>query len=63
LASPHKSNKPRARSVVSGGEIVALGTPEEIVKAARFYTGQFLKPVLAREAPGRRKKKGMEAAE
>jgi excinuclease ABC subunit A len=46
-----------------GGEIVAQGTPEDIVKAKRSYTGAFLKPVLAREAPGRRKKKGMEAAE
>ena len=46
-----------------GGEIVASGTPEDIVKAKRSYTGQFLKPVLEREAPGRRKKKGMEAAE
>jgi excinuclease ABC subunit A len=46
-----------------GGEIVAQGTPENIVKAKRSYTGEFLKPVLGREAPGRRKKKGMEAAE
>ena len=46
-----------------GGEIVAAGTPEDIVKAKRSYTGQFLKPVLEREAPGRRKKKGMQAAE
>jgi len=46
-----------------GGEIVAQGTPEDIVKTKRSYTGEFLKPVLAREATGRRKKKGMEAAE
>jgi excinuclease ABC subunit A len=46
-----------------GGEIVAAGTPEDIVKAKRSYTGQYLKPVLEREAPGRRKKKGMQAAE
>ena len=31
-----------------GGEIVAQGTPEDIVKVARSYTGQFLKPVLGR---------------
>jgi excinuclease ABC subunit A len=31
-----------------GGEIVATGTPEDIVKVKRSYTGQFLKPVLAR---------------
>jgi excinuclease ABC subunit A len=46
-----------------GGEIVAAGTPEDIVKAKRSYTGEYLKPVLEREAPGRRKKKGMQAAE
>jgi excinuclease ABC subunit A len=31
-----------------GGEIVAAGTPEEIAKMKRSYTGQFLAPVLAR---------------
>ncbi|HZS64293.1 MAG TPA: excinuclease ABC subunit UvrA [Xanthobacteraceae bacterium] len=44
-----------------GGEIVAAGPPEEIVKAKRSYTGQFLKPVLGRREVKR--KKGMEAAE
>jgi excinuclease ABC subunit A len=29
-----------------GGEIVAQGTPEEIAKVARSYTGQHLKPLL-----------------
>ena len=33
-----------------GGEIVAWGPPEDIVKAPRSYTGKFLAPVLAREA-------------
>ncbi len=33
-----------------GGEIVAQGTPEDVVKAKRSYTGAFLKPVLARRA-------------
>jgi excinuclease ABC subunit A len=32
----------------SGGEIVAQGPPEEIVKASRSHTGRFLKEVLAR---------------
>ena len=44
-----------------GGEIVAAGTPEDIAKAKRSYTGQFLAPVL-----GRREVKGKartEAAE
>ena len=44
-----------------GGEIVASGTPEEIVKEKRSYTGQFLAPVLGRATPKR--KKGIEAAE
>jgi excinuclease ABC subunit A len=45
-----------------GGEIVAWGPPEDIVKVKRSYTGQFLKPVLekARKA---RKSSASEAAE
>jgi excinuclease ABC subunit A len=39
-----------------GGEIVAPGTLKDIVKVKRSYTGELLKPVLGREAPGRRKK-------
>ena len=35
-----------------GGEIVASGTPEEVVKEKRSYTGAFLKPVLARKSKG-----------
>ena len=34
-----------------GGEIVATGTPEEVVKIARSHTGRYLKPML--EAAGR----------
>jgi excinuclease ABC subunit A len=44
-----------------GGEIVAQGTPEDIVRGKRSYTGQFLKPVLARKTAVR--KKGQQAAE
>jgi excinuclease ABC subunit A len=44
-----------------GGEIVAAGTPEDIVKAKRSYTGQFLKPVLERR--GAEGKRRTEAAE
>jgi excinuclease ABC subunit A len=29
-----------------GGEVVAMGTPEEIAACARSHTGRFLKPVL-----------------
>jgi excinuclease ABC subunit A len=34
-----------------GGEIVAAGTPEDVVKVKRSYTGEFLKPVLAKHKP------------
>jgi excinuclease ABC subunit A len=46
-----------------GGEIVAWGPPEDIVKAPRSYTGKFLGPVLARGAGGKRKRGASEAAE
>jgi excinuclease ABC subunit A len=29
-----------------GGEIVAVGTPEEVVRVERSYTGRYLKPLL-----------------
>ena len=32
-----------------GGRLVAVGTPEDIVKAKKSYTGQFLKPILAKK--------------
>jgi excinuclease ABC subunit A len=34
-----------------GGEVVAQGTPEDVAKVTRSYTGQFLKPLLARKTP------------
>jgi len=43
-----------------GGEIVVAGPPEDVAKEKRSYTGAFLKPVLARGGP---KKKRIEAAE
>jgi excinuclease ABC subunit A len=33
---------------VRGGEIVAQGTPEDVASEPRSYTGQYLKPMLAR---------------
>ncbi len=33
---------------VKGGEIVAEGTPEQVVKEPRSYTGHYLKPLLER---------------
>ena len=38
-----------------GGEIVAWGPPEDIVKAPRSYTGKFLAPVL-KKADGKPRK-------
>jgi len=32
----------------AGGEIVATGTPEEVAKSQKSYTGQFLKTMLQR---------------
>ena len=46
-----------------GGEIVAAGTPEDVVREKRSYTGAFLKPVLARGDAGGKRKKRVEAAE
>jgi excinuclease ABC subunit A len=48
-----------------GGEIVAWGTPEDIVKAPRSYTGKFLAPVLKKAGKPRKKSDGgaSEAAE
>ena len=34
----------------AGGEIVAVGTPEQVIDVARSYTGQALRAVLSQEA-------------
>ena len=36
-----------------GGEVVAWGPPEDIVKAPRSYTGKFLAPVLKKGRAGK----------
>jgi len=41
-----------------GGTIVAAGSPEDVCRVAESHTGQFLKPVLARHAPTRKRKTG-----
>ncbi|MGH2342187.1 excinuclease ABC subunit UvrA [Segnochrobactraceae bacterium EtOH-i3] len=50
-----------------GGEIVATGTPEEIVKVGRSYTGRYLADLLTRHPPkkaaGRKKADKADAAE
>jgi len=43
-----------------GGEIVAAGSPEDVVKVKRSYTGAFLKAVLGRRE---RRRGTTEAAE
>ncbi len=46
-----------------GGEIVAAGTPEQIARDKRSYTGAFLKPVLARARASRAARDGEEDVE
>ena len=45
------------------GEIVAAGMPEDVAKAARSYTGQYLKPLLKARAPERLGRSALRAAE
>ena len=51
------------QSAAAAWLVVAAGTPEDVVKVKRSYTGQFLAPVLARRGAGAGKKKRIEAAE
>jgi excinuclease ABC subunit A len=32
-----------------GGTIIAVGTPEQVIKSTKSYTGKFLKPILERD--------------
>jgi len=49
-----------------GGEVVAEGTPEQVAKESRSYTGGYLQPLLqgprTEIAPVRRKKAGASAS-
>ena len=38
-----------------GGEVVAEGTPEQIARNSKSYTGQYLKPVLAKKTKSARR--------
>ena len=38
----------------AGGEIVAVGTPEEVAQIEGSYTGQFLRPLLGQRLPRKR---------
>ena len=42
---------------ISGGTVIASGTPEEICKHAESYTGQYLKPYLQRKTGATPEKK------
>ncbi|MFL5237825.1 MAG: excinuclease ABC subunit UvrA [Rhizomicrobium sp.] len=46
-----------------GGEIVAAGTPEDVAKISRSYTGQYLNPLLRQRAPDRSSIRALSAAE
>jgi excinuclease ABC subunit A len=46
----------------AGGEIVAVGTPEEVAQVEGSYTGSFLRPLLEGTAPGRRAAKSSAVA-
>jgi excinuclease ABC subunit A len=43
-----------------GGEVVAMGTPEEIGRAKRSHTGQYLRAVLARRPERKRRDEAAE---
>src|SRR5215475_14551054 len=42
----------------AGGHIVATGTPEDIAECEASYTGQYLRPYLARRSTQRRRRAG-----
>jgi excinuclease ABC subunit A len=46
----------------AGGEVVAIGTPEEIAASPKSYTGQYLREVLKRR-PSNKTRRAAEAAE
>src|SRR5690606_33914147 len=41
-----------------GGEVIAAGTPEEVARVERSYTGQFLRPILGIRQKVRRRAAG-----
>jgi excinuclease ABC subunit A len=43
-----------------GGEVVAVGTPEDIARHPRSYTGVFLKEVMQRRSPASRARQAAE---
>ena len=47
----------------AGGEVVAVGTPEEIAANPASYTGHYLKQVLTRRERGTKRAAETQAAE
>jgi excinuclease ABC subunit A len=45
-----------------GGRIVAQGTPEDVVKVARSYTGHYLEPLLKPRVPAKKPAAGISGA-
>ena len=43
--------------LVEDGKIVAVGTPEEVVRCKKSYTGQYLAPILKRDRERMEKRK------
>jgi len=41
----------------AGGHIVASGTPDDIATSSVSYTGDYLRPYLARRAPQRQRRR------
>ncbi|AEB07369.1 Excinuclease ABC subunit A [Coriobacterium glomerans PW2] len=44
-----------------GGRVVVAGTPEQVARSRKSYTGRFLKPVLARDAAREREHVSVES--
>ena len=40
----------------AGGEVIAVGTPEQVAEVAASHTGRFLRPLLGLDAPKTRTK-------
>ena len=40
----------------AGGEVIAVGTPEQVAEVAASHTGRFLRPLLGLDAPKARTK-------
>jgi excinuclease ABC subunit A len=48
---PEGGDKPVLSEVEGGAEIVAEGTPEQVAREPRSYTGHYLRPLLEGHVP------------